>query len=80
MREGRPRLPESKLKGEIAVTSRTDADDKWMVAVDPVDRAVHHLPLRPQGQEADQALRQPARSWRARRSPMHPVEIKSRDG
>jgi dipeptidyl aminopeptidase/acylaminoacyl peptidase len=26
----------SKLKGEIAVTSRTDADDKWTVAVDPV--------------------------------------------
>jgi dipeptidyl aminopeptidase/acylaminoacyl peptidase len=24
------------LKGEIAVTSRTDADDKWIVAVDPV--------------------------------------------
>ena len=26
----------SKLKGEISVTSRTDADDKWIVAVDPV--------------------------------------------
>src|SRR3712207_712290 len=26
----------SKLKGEISVTSRTAADDKWIVAVDPV--------------------------------------------
>jgi hypothetical protein len=26
----------SRLKGEIGVTSRTDADDKWIVAVDPV--------------------------------------------
>jgi hypothetical protein len=35
-REGDLAFLKSKLKGEINVTSRTDADDKWIVAVDPV--------------------------------------------
>ena len=52
----------SKLKGEISVTSRTDADDKWIVAVDPVTAPVGGLSLRPQGEDADQALHQPARA------------------
>jgi dipeptidyl aminopeptidase/acylaminoacyl peptidase len=68
------------LKGEIAVTSRTDADDKWVVAVDPVtapssaylyDRKAKKLTKlytpRPELEGAPLAA-------------MHPVEIKSRDG
>jgi dipeptidyl aminopeptidase/acylaminoacyl peptidase len=68
------------LKGEIAVTSRTDADDKWIVAVDPVtapssahlyDRKAKKLTrlytTRPELEGAPLAA-------------MHPVEIKSRDG
>ena len=68
------------LKGEISVTSRTDADDKWIVAVDPVtapsaaylyDRKARKLTklytTRPELEGAPLVA-------------MHPVEIKSRDG
>ena len=70
----------SRLKGEISVTSRTDADDKWIVAVDPVtapsaaylyDRKARSLTklyvTRPELEGAPLAA-------------MHPVEIKTRDG
>ena len=70
----------SRLKGEIGVTSRTDADDKWIVAVDPVtepsaaylyDRKARTLTklyvTRPELEGATLAA-------------MHPVEIKTRDG
>ena len=70
----------SQLKGEINVVSRTDADDKWIVSVDPVtapsaaylyDRKAKRLTklyvTRPELEGAPLAA-------------MHPVEIKSRDG
>jgi dipeptidyl aminopeptidase/acylaminoacyl peptidase len=70
----------SKLEGEISVTSRTAADDKWIVAVDPVtapsaawlyDRKAKMLTrlytTRPELEGAPLAA-------------MHPVEIKTRDG
>ncbi|HEX9948377.1 MAG TPA: S9 family peptidase [Allosphingosinicella sp.] len=70
----------SRLKGEISVTSRTKADDKWIVAVDPVtapssahlyDRKAKTLTKlytsRPELEGAPLAA-------------MHPVEIKTRDG
>jgi dipeptidyl aminopeptidase/acylaminoacyl peptidase len=70
----------SRLKGEINVTSRTDADDKWIVSVDPVtapsaaylyDRKTRSLTrlyvTRPELEGAPLAA-------------MHPIEIKSRDG
>ncbi len=70
----------SRLKGEIAVTSRTDADDKWIVGVDTVtapsaaylyDRKAKSLTklytTRPELEGAPLAA-------------MDPVEIKTRDG
>ncbi|HEX8533755.1 MAG TPA: alpha/beta fold hydrolase [Allosphingosinicella sp.] len=70
----------SRLKGEIAVTSRTDADDKWIVSVDPVtapsaaylyDRKSKALTklyvTRPELEGAPLAA-------------MKPIEIKTRDG
>lgn len=67
-------------KGEVFVASRTRADDKWIVGIDPVskvsatylyDRKARKLsPLyvaRPELQNAPLV-------------PMHPVEIKARDG
>lgn len=70
----------SKLQGEISVTSRTAADDKWIVAVDPVtapsaawlyDRKAKRLTKlytsRPELEGAPLAA-------------MHPVEIRTRDG
>jgi dipeptidyl aminopeptidase/acylaminoacyl peptidase len=71
---------ESKLKGQISVTSRTEADDKWTVAVDTVtapsaaylyDRKAKTLTRlyvsRPELEGAPLAA-------------MHPVEIRTRDG
>ncbi len=71
---------QANLKGELAVTSRTDADDKWLVAVDPVtapsttylyDRKAKKLTKlyvsRPELEGAPLAA-------------MTPIEIKSRDG
>jgi dipeptidyl aminopeptidase/acylaminoacyl peptidase len=71
---------QSRLKGEIGVTSRTDADDKWIVAEDPVtapssaylyDRKARTLTklytTRPELEGAPLAA-------------MHPIEIKTRDG
>ena len=71
---------EGQLPGEVSVTSRTDADDKWIVAVDPVtapsaaylyDRKARKLTklyvTRPELEGATLAA-------------MHPVEIKTRDG
>lgn len=68
------------LKGDVAVTSRTDADDLWTVATDPVsapsalylyDRKARKLTklyvTRPELEGAVLAE-------------MHPVEIKARDG
>lgn len=68
------------LEGDIEITSRTDADDKWTVAVDPVtappavylfDRTERRLELfyvsRPELEHAPLV-------------PMHPVEIPARDG
>jgi dipeptidyl aminopeptidase/acylaminoacyl peptidase len=69
-----------RLKGEFAVTSRTDADDKWIVAEDPVsapssaylyDRKARRLTklytTRPELEGETLAA-------------MHPVEIRTRDG
>lgn len=73
-------LLKSRLKGEVAITSRTDRDDLWTVAVDPVtapaafylyDRKARRLTklftTRPELETATLAA-------------MHPVEIKTRDG
>ena len=70
----------SRLKGQFSVSSRTDADDKWTVAEDPVtapstawlyDRKAKTLTKlytsRPELEGAPLAA-------------MHPVEIKTRDG
>src|SRR6185436_10934670 len=70
----------SRLRGDFAVTSRTDADDKWLVADDPVvappstwlyDRKKKSLTKlytpRPELEGAVLAA-------------MHPVEIRTRDG
>jgi dipeptidyl aminopeptidase/acylaminoacyl peptidase len=71
---------EGRLHGEVNVVSRTDADDKWVVAVDPgtapssawlYDRKARKLTklysTRPELDDAPLVA-------------MHPVEIRSRDG
>jgi dipeptidyl aminopeptidase/acylaminoacyl peptidase len=71
---------QSRLKGEIAVQSRTRADDKWLVGVDPVSAPTSvHL--------YDRKAKTLTRLYVGRPelvgaplAAMHPVEIKTRDG
>jgi dipeptidyl aminopeptidase/acylaminoacyl peptidase len=70
----------SQLKGQIAVTSRTDADDLWTVAVDPVSApAAYFLYDRKAGRLTKLFTTRPELEG-ARLADMRPVEIKTRDG
>jgi dipeptidyl aminopeptidase/acylaminoacyl peptidase len=70
----------SRLKGEIAVTSRTDADDKWIVAVDPVTApsAAYLYDRKAKGLTKLYVTRPELEG--AALAAMNPVEIKTRDG
>ncbi|HEY0028359.1 MAG TPA: alpha/beta fold hydrolase [Allosphingosinicella sp.] len=71
---------EKNLKGEIAVTSRTNADDKWIVSVDPVTQpSSTHLYDRKAKRLTKLYTTRPELEG-ATLAAMHPVEIKSRDG
>ena len=68
------------LRGDVSVTSRTDADDKWTVTVDPVTKPVSTWLY-------DRATRKLSQLFVSRPEladaplvAMYPVEIKSRDG
>ena len=68
------------LKGDISVTSRTEDDRLWTVAVDPVVApASVHLYER-QAKTLKQLYVSRPELVGAPLQPMHPVEIKSRDG
>lgn len=70
----------SKLNGEISVTSRTDADDKWIVAVDPVTApSAAYLYDRKKKTLTRLYVSRPELEG-APLVAMHPVEIKTRDG
>ncbi|WP_066682803.1 S9 family peptidase [Caulobacter sp. CCH9-E1] len=68
------------LKGEIGVTSRTDADDLWTVAVDPVSApSATYLYDRKAKALTKLFVSRPELEGLPLQ-PMHPVEIKARDG
>ena len=70
----------SRLKGEIGVTSRTDADDKWIVAVDPVSApSAAYLYDRKSKSLTKLYVTRPELEG-APLAAMTPVEIKTRDG
>ena len=71
---------EGRLKGDIAVTSRTMADDKWTVAVSSATQpAATYLYDRKTKKLTKLFDSRPALA-NAPLTEMHPVEIKSRDG
>lgn len=72
---------QSKLgAGEVSITSRTEADDKWVVVIDPVSApASAHLFDRKARTLTPLFVSRPALQG-APLVPMHPVEIKARDG
>ena len=70
----------SKLKGEINVSSRTDADDKWIVVVDPVTApATAYLYDRKSKALTKLYVTRPELEG-ATLAAMNPLEIRTRDG
>lgn len=70
----------SKLKGEINVTSRTDADDKWLVVNDPVvEPATTYVYDRKANTLTELYVSRPELKG-APLVAMHPREIRARDG
>jgi dipeptidyl aminopeptidase/acylaminoacyl peptidase len=70
----------SKLKGEINVTSRTYADDLWTVGVDPVTGPPVLYLYNRKAKTLKQIYVTRPELVGAKLSPMHPLEIKTRDG
>ncbi|MDB5433187.1 MAG: peptidase prolyl oligopeptidase active site domain protein [Caulobacter sp.] len=70
----------SKLKGEIAITSRTDADDRWTVAVDPVSAPSATYLYDRKAKTLTKLFTTRPELEGAPLAPMYPVEIKTRDG
>ena len=67
-------------KGEVFVASRTRADDKWIVGIDPVSKvSATYLYDRKAKKLSALYIARPELQ-NAPLVPMHPVEIKSRDG
>lgn len=70
----------SELNGEIIVTSRTRADDQWLVIVDPVTSPAATWLFERAGRRLTKLYTMRPELEGAPLSPMQPVEIASRDG
>jgi dipeptidyl aminopeptidase/acylaminoacyl peptidase len=70
----------SRLKGEISIASRTDADDLWTVAVDPVSASTAYYLYDRKARSLTQMFVTRPELEGATLAAMHPVEIKTRDG
>src|SRR4051794_26729604 len=71
---------QAQLKGDINVTSRTDADDKWTVTVDPVTEPASTWLYERSGQKLTKLFISRPELVGAPLARMFPETIKSRDG
>jgi dipeptidyl aminopeptidase/acylaminoacyl peptidase len=71
---------QSQLKGEVAITSRTTADDLWTVAVDPVSGPAPTYLYDRKAKKLTKLFVNRPELETATLAAMHPAEIKSRDG
>ena len=71
---------QGQLKGELSVVSRTDADDKWIVSVDPVTAPSSAYLYDRQTKALTKLYSTRPELDGAPLAAMHPVEIKTRDG
>ena len=67
-------------QGQFTITSRTDADDQWLVAIDPVTAPVSTWLYQRQGQRLTQLFVSRPELEGAPLVQMFPQEIKARDG
>jgi dipeptidyl aminopeptidase/acylaminoacyl peptidase len=70
----------TRLKGEVAVTSRTDADNLWTVAVDPVSGPATTYLYNRKAKTLTKLFTGRPELETATLAAMHPVQIKTRDG
>jgi dipeptidyl aminopeptidase/acylaminoacyl peptidase len=70
----------SQLKGQWQVTSRTDADDLWTVAADPVVAPATYYLYDRKAKKLSKLFTTRPELESATLAAMHPVEIKTRDG
>jgi dipeptidyl aminopeptidase/acylaminoacyl peptidase len=70
----------SKLKGDVSVTARTDADDLWTVAADPVTAPASFYLYDRKAKALTKLFTTRPELEGAPLTAMHPVEIKTRDG
>jgi dipeptidyl aminopeptidase/acylaminoacyl peptidase len=70
----------AEAKGEFTITSRSDADDKWVVTVDRVSAPVSTWLYDRASKRLTQLYVDRPELEGAPLVPMHPVEIKARDG
>jgi dipeptidyl aminopeptidase/acylaminoacyl peptidase len=74
------RFLETRLKASPSVVARTDADDAWIVSVDPVTSPQAYYRFDRKGRTVERLfVTRPALEGAALAA-MHPVEIRSRDG
>ena len=70
----------SSLKGQVAVVSRTDKDDRWVVAADPVTGPATFYLYDRTAKKLTKLFTNRPELETATLAAMHPLEIKSRDG
>jgi len=73
-------LLKSKLKGEVSITARTDADDLWSLAVDPVTGPAAYYLFDRKTKAVTKLFTARPELESATLAAMHPVEIRTRDG
>jgi dipeptidyl aminopeptidase/acylaminoacyl peptidase len=70
----------SKLSGQIGIASRTDADDKWLVVVDPVTAPASTWLYDRKAKALTRLFVSRPELEGAPLAPMRPIEIRTRDG
>jgi dipeptidyl aminopeptidase/acylaminoacyl peptidase len=70
----------SQVKGDLTIRSRNDADDKWVVVVDPVSAPAATWLYERKGRKLTKLFTSRPELEGAPLVPMYPQEIKSRDG
>jgi dipeptidyl aminopeptidase/acylaminoacyl peptidase len=74
------KLLQEKLKGDVEVQSRTDADDAWIVSVDVVTAPVAYYRFDRRSKALTKLFVNRPELEHATLAAMHPVEIRTRDG
>jgi dipeptidyl aminopeptidase/acylaminoacyl peptidase len=73
-------LVKTKLRGEVAITSRSNADDRWIVEVDPVTSSPRTYLFERESDRLTELFVSRPEIEPLRLAAMHPLELRARDG